>query len=250
VIDLEVSDNIATVLLNRPPVNGMSDEWVARFGEILDELARRADWKVVLVRSALKSFCGGADLKQLRQRFDRPMEEQLEAGRRYQALFSRLEALPALTIAEIGGAALGGGLELALACDLRIASARTKLGLPEVGLGLLPGAGGTQRLTWLCGRSIATRLILGAEIVSGEEALRIGLVHWAFAPEDLAQETHARAKSFASLPRAAVAAAKAAIRAAGDSRLDGFDVETEGVRTLLQSAETRSLVSAFLAKAT
>jgi enoyl-CoA hydratase len=247
-IDLGISEKIATITLNRPPVNGMNDEWVMRFHEVLDVLERRSDWNVALVRSALKVFCAGADLKQLRVRFEKPIEEQIQAGKRYQALFARIEKLPQATIAEIGGAALGGGLELAMACDLRIASSRAKLGLPEVGLGLLPGAGGTQRLTWLCGRAIALRMILAAETISGDEAARVGLINWAVEETHVAEEARSRAQRYASMPRHAVAAAKAAITAATNPGADGFAVETEGVRALLQSRETRDLVAAFLAR--
>ena len=96
-----------------------------------------------------------------------------------QRLYARIERLPQVTLAEIGGAAMGGGLELALACDLRIAAVEAKLGLPEARLGLIPGAGGTQRLTRLCGRPVAARLILGAETLDGAAARELGIVHWA-----------------------------------------------------------------------
>jgi enoyl-CoA hydratase/carnithine racemase len=249
-IELELADGIATVSLNRPPVNGMSDAWVARFHEILSELDNNALCTVILIRSALKLFCGGADLKQLQERFAQPIERQLDSGRGYQALFARLEAMPQVTIAEIDGAALGGGLELTLACDLRIASTRAKLGLPEVGLGLLPGAGGTQRLTRLCGRPVALRIILGAETISAVEAHRLGLVTWLVEDGEIASFARARAEHYAAMPHHAVAAAKAAITQALDPRVDGFALETEGVRALLASPRTQELVRAFLSRAT
>ena len=109
------------------------------------------------------------------------------AGRRLQRLAARLETAPLVTLAEIGGAALGGGFELALACDLRIAANEAKVGLPEAGLGLLAAAGGTQRLTRLVGPGIAKRLILGAETLDGAAAERLGLVQWAVPRADLPQ---------------------------------------------------------------
>lgn len=248
-IELELADAIAIVTLNRPPVNGMNDAWVARFHEILGELENSPLCNVILIRSALKLFSGGADLKQIQERFAQPIERQLEAGRGYQALFARLESMPQVTIAEIAGAALGGGLELALACDLRIASTRARLGLPEVGLGLLPGAGGTQRLTRLCGRPVALRIILGAETISGEEAHRLGLATWLVEDGEAANFARARAQHYASMPRHAVAAAKAAIAQAFDPRVDGYALETEGVRALLASPQTQQLVRAFLTNA-
>ena len=168
---LIVADRIATLTLDRAPVNAMNDAWVAGFHALLDRLDARADWSVLHIRSAHKVFSAGADLAQMRDRFTAEgLEPQLASIRDYQLLFARIEALPAVTLAEIGGAALGGGFELTLACDLRIAAQEARLGLPEVRLGLLPGAGGTQRLTRLCGRPTALRLILGAETPDGAAA--------------------------------------------------------------------------------
>lgn len=247
-IDLRVDHAVATVTLCRAPVNAMSDEWVAHFHAQLDALDARDDWSVLHVRSAQKIFSAGADLKQIAQNFSLPMEEQLDVGRRYQRLFHRIHRIPAITLAEISGRALGGGLELALACDLRVASSNAKMGLPEVTLGLIPGAGGTQRLTWLCGRAIASRLILSGEVISAEEALRVGLVQWCVAPEQIAEEAAQIASRFAAMPRHAAMGAKAAIAAAFNPAVDGFEIETEVVRTCFESENTRALVSSFLSR--
>jgi enoyl-CoA hydratase/carnithine racemase len=250
VISFEVSQAIATVTMNRPPVNGMSDGWVTNFHDVLDALQSRSDWNIVVIQSALPVFCAGADLKQFSQRFDLPIDEQLAAGIGYQRLLARIEKIPRVTIAAIAGPALGGGFELALSCDLRIASSKARLGLPEVSLGLLPAAGGTQRLTRLCGRATAARLILGAELIGTEEALRLGIVQWVFEPDAFDKEAQLIAERLARLPGHAVAAAKTAISAAAEPGDRGYDVETEGVRTLLQSEQTRSLVTAFLNRST
>src|SRR5207342_2828775 len=137
-------------------------------------------WTVLHLRSAQKVFCAGADLREVRERIDAAdgPDRMYAYVAGIQRLYSRIERLSQVTIAEIGGAAMGGGLELALACDLRIAAAEAKLGLPEARLGLIPGAGGTQRLTRLCGPALAARLILGAEIIDGAAAERLGAVHW------------------------------------------------------------------------
>src|ERR1035437_8050284 len=163
----EIADGVATVTMNRAPVNAMSDAWVAGFHALLDGLEARKDWSVLHIRSALKVFAAGADLKEMRERFEAPdgLQAQLTGVRGYQKLFARIEALEQVSLAEIGGAALGGGFELALACVLRVAAHEAKMGLPELRLGLLPGAGGTQRMTWLAGRPTALRLILGTEQV-------------------------------------------------------------------------------------
>lgn len=246
--ELSVRDRVAVLTLCRPPVNAMSAEWVAAFHARLDELEARDDWSVLHVRSAQKIFCAGADLRQVHENFGRDMQSQLDLGRGYQALFQRVQDIPAVTIAELGGATLGGGLELALSCDLRITSPRVKFGFPEVTLGLIPGAGGTQRLSWLCGRPVASRLILTGEIIDGTEAHRIGLVQWCVEPERLADEATRIAKRCAGFPRYATAGAKSAIHMAADPAADGFSRETEVVRDCFESGATRELVAAFLAK--
>jgi enoyl-CoA hydratase/carnithine racemase len=166
-----------------------------------------------------------------------------------QRLYARIERLPQVTLAEIGGAAMGGGFELALACDLRIAANEAKIGLPEVRLGLIPGAGGTQRLTRLCGPALASRLILGAEILDGTAASELGVVHWAVPRAELAQRAAETARRIAGLPAAALAASKACIAAAGHKERGGYTDELEFTRLLLSNAETRQRVTAFLAGA-
>lgn len=248
--DLDLRAGVATIAMNNPPVNAMSDGWVAGFNRLLDTLQARDDWSVLHLRSCLRVFGAGADLKEMRARFEAPdgLEAQLDAIRGYQALFARIEALPQTTLAEIGGAALGGGLELALACDLRIASHAARLGLPELGLGLLPGAGGTQRLTRLCGRAVSLRLILGAEIVGGAAAERLGLVQWSVPADALGAAAAEIARRHAALPAHAAAAAKGCIGMAANPGTAGFDAEIAQTRALLQSARTRELVGDFLAR--
>ncbi|HTW72036.1 MAG TPA: enoyl-CoA hydratase/isomerase family protein [Acetobacteraceae bacterium] len=248
--DVKVADGVATVTMDRPPVNAMSQAWVAALHSLLDELEARDAWSVLHLRSALQVFSAGADLKEMRERFATPegIEQQLEVIRGYQTLFARIEALPRVTLAEISGTALGGGFEVTLACDLRIAAQEAKVGLPELRLGLLPGAGGTQRMTRLAGRAVALRLILGAEQVDGAEAARLGLVQWAVPATELADAAAAVARRYAALPMHAAQAAKACIAAASSPGADGFNEEVEQSRGLLQTARTRDLVGAFLAR--
>jgi enoyl-CoA hydratase len=139
-ITLTHGDGIATLSLSRPPVNAVSDEFITLFDATLDELAAQSDWKVLHVRSDQKVFCAGADLVQVRERFEAPdgPDRTYRFVAKLQRLYQRLEQLPQVTLAEIGGAAMGGGLELALACDLRIVALEAKLGLPEARLGLIP----------------------------------------------------------------------------------------------------------------
>ena len=245
---LEVADCIATLVLDRPPANAINAEWTAALHGLLDGLEKRADWRVLHIRSAHSIFCAGADLKTMRERFSASNGAELVAqdARDYQKLFARIEALPQVTLAEIGGAAMGGGLELALSCDLRVAAEEAKIGLPEVRLGLLPGAGGTQRMTRLCGSAIARRLILGAEILGGAEACRLGVVQWAVPRTALATAARAHAERIAALPRDALAWAKTCIAAASLPNEAGFAEEIRATRALTSSDETRALVAAFL----
>ncbi|MSP04314.1 MAG: enoyl-CoA hydratase/isomerase family protein [Acetobacteraceae bacterium] len=247
-LDLRVADNIATITMANAPVNAMSNAWMATFHTHLDVLDRRNDWAVLHIRSALKIFCAGAELKEMRARFNTAggIKAQINVIRDYQLLYDRIESLPRVTLAEINGAALGGGFELALACDLRVAAQEAKIGLPELRLGLLPGAGGTQRMTHLAGRPTALRLILGAEQIDGTEAERLGLVQWCFPLTNLQDKTAEIARRYAALPPHAATAAKACITAATTAGEDGFAEEISQTHSLLNTEATRSLVVAFL----
>jgi enoyl-CoA hydratase len=148
---------VAIVTMEDPPANAISDAWMTSFHAAIDELLEKADCSVLHIRSALRIFAAGSNLKQTLQRMESPGAQSTQMARveRIQTLFDRIESLPMVTLAEIGGAAMGGGLELALACDLRMVAREAKVGLPEVGLGLVPAAGGMQRVTALCGRVVA-----------------------------------------------------------------------------------------------
>ncbi len=246
-LTLERAGSVAVVTLSRPPVNALDDTLIARLEAALDEIADDGDVTVLHIRSDQKAFCAGADLALMRACFATAegASAMLKIVARMQRLFERIESSPMVALAEIGGAALGGGMELALACDIRVAAAEAKLGLPEVGLGLVPGAGGTQRLTRLCGRGVANRLILGAELVDGAEAERLGLVQWTRPREQLADWTRDLAARYAALPKAAVAAAKRCIAAHG-SPGDGFAEESAATRRLYDHPDTRHRVSEFL----
>jgi enoyl-CoA hydratase/carnithine racemase len=249
-LELLLHDRVARLTLNRPPVNAISREWLATFHRLLDELSRRDDWQVLHLRSSQKVFCAGADLAEMRQQFEKPAgaEAMAETASAMQQLFARIEALPQVSLAEIGGAALGGGFELALACDLRIAAIEAKLGLPEARLGLVPGAGGTQRLTRLAGRATASRIILGCEVVDGATAASLGLAQWTIPGAEIAVYAARKAEELAELPASALAACKSCIAAAGDPRRDGFAEEIESSRRLYGEASTRERVEAFLAR--
>ena len=172
----EVKDHIARITFNRPNVlNALNRKTIEELGECLD--AARLDDSVrvvILTGSGEKAFIAGADINELAQRTPIDGKDFSLFG---QEIIHRLETLGKPSIAAINGFALGGGCELALACTMRIASRNAKLGQPEVKLGILPGYGGSQRLPRLCGKGVAHELILTGEMITAEEALRIGLVN-------------------------------------------------------------------------
>ncbi|HEU4350756.1 MAG TPA: enoyl-CoA hydratase/isomerase family protein [Burkholderiales bacterium] len=241
-ISLEREGPLAVATLARPPVNAIDEAWLARLEGMLGELQGSS---VLLLRSDQKAFCAGADLELMRSRFDSVDGRARMVGfvREIQRVFARLERLPQVTLAEIGASALGGGLELALACDLRIVAEDARLGLPEPRLGLIPGAGGTQRLPRIAGIAVAKRLILGAEVISGAQAAALGVVHWAVPASELAARARSIARDIVSLPATALAEAKACIGAH-----NGYERELEATATLLAQDETQWRVRAFLAK--
>ncbi|MCI4430390.1 MAG: enoyl-CoA hydratase/isomerase family protein [Burkholderiales bacterium] len=241
---------VLVATLSRPPVNALDDELIVQLHAVLDSAVADDGVSVLHIRSEQRVFSAGADLALIRDCFATAHgpDAMTEVVRHMQRLYQRLEAAPLATLAEIGGAALGGGLELALACDFRAAALDAQLGLPEAGLGLLPGAGGTQRLTRLCGPGVAKRLILGAEVISGEQALQLGIVQWALPREQLAASSRELAARLATLPKAALAANKRCIAAQSDPQRDGYADEIAETRKLYDHPETRLRVSAFLAR--
>jgi len=174
-VRLTYRETAAILTLNRPQaLNALSFAIIADIDAALDDVAR-SDARVLMITGAGdKAFCAGADIKELRNRDLMAQKRGAELG---QATFSKLERLPMPSIALINGYAFGGGLEIALACSFRLATANAKMGLPEIKLGLVPGYGGTQRLPRLVGEARALEMILTGRTVEAEEALRIGLVN-------------------------------------------------------------------------
>lgn len=249
-ITFDETDGIAIVTLNRPPVNAINEDWLDALGQVLDEIEDNDRIGVIWLRSRQRIFCAGADLDLMRARFGtvEGREAMVAFVRRIQQIYARIEATPIVSIAEINGAALGGGLELALACDLRIVAETAKVGLPEAQMGLLPGAGGTQRLTRCCGDAIARRLILGAEIIDGNIARQLGVAHWSVPVGKIEAFTGNLARRLAAMPHQALAACKKCIDATHQPGLDGFEIELAETGVLLASEATQTLVSRFLDK--
>jgi enoyl-CoA hydratase/carnithine racemase len=213
-VTLERDGPLAWLVLDRPDVmNALSFDTLGRLGELVAELATDREVRVVLVTGrGEKAFCAGADLKE-RKGFT---EEQTRAFvARIGDTFSAVAALPQPTVAVLNGVAYGGGLELALACDLRVAADDVKMGLTETSLAIIPGAGGTQRLPRVVGTARAKDLILTARRVAADEALSLALVDRVAPRDGLREAALALAGAIAANGPLAVAAAKEAIDVAG-----------------------------------
>lgn len=248
-IHLRHEGSVTTLVMSRPPVNAIDPAFVTGFENALDEIdARRPT--LVVIRSDQRAFCAGADLGFIRDCFDeaRGTERMLAYVRTLHQLFDRIEKLPAVTLACIQGAALGGGLELALSCDLRIAVEDAPLGLPEARVGMIPGAGGTQRLTRLVGPGIASRLILSAEVVDGREAHRLGIAQWMAGKADFDSEVARIADRIGGLSRDALAASKDCILAYFDPAVDGYKRELKKPLSLMNNEDSKARVTRFFAQ--
>jgi enoyl-CoA hydratase len=201
---------------------------------------------VVLTGAGDKAFAAGADIKYM-------SGLGVEAAREWGALGHEcgrlLETIPQPTIAAVNGFALGGGCELALACDLRYASSTARLGQPEINLGIIPGWGGTQRLARVCGLGVAKELILTGRLVGADEALRIGLVNGVHEPEELVEKTLETARLLAAKSPLALAAAKAAInRSLAGDHAANLEAEAERFGDLFASEDSKEGLIAFVEK--
>ena len=244
---VELDGGVATVTVNRPDKrNALNSQVRADILMALDYLRDDASVRVVVFTGAGdKAFVAGADIGEFAERT--PLEQrEAMTGRR---VFDEIAAFPKPTIAMINGFCLGGGCELALACDVRVASDAAKLGQPEINLGIIPGGGGTQRLPRVVGTGQAMRLILSGEIVDAAEALRIGLVDVVHPAAALRGRTMELARGMAAKSPVALRMAKAAVRAAAEMPLAaGLAYETELFVTCFGSDDKREGVAAFLEK--
>ncbi len=206
----EIKDQIAYITFNRPKVlNALNRKTVEELGDALNHAREDSSVRVLILTGAgEKSFVAGADINELAQRTPVDGKDFSLFG---QGIFHRLETMGKPSIAAINGFALGGGCELALSCTMRIASKNARLGQPEVKLGIIPGYGGSQRLARLCGKGIAHELILSGEMISADEALRIGLVNRVVEPAELIPTAESIAKKIAANAPLAVKFAMEAI---------------------------------------
>jgi enoyl-CoA hydratase/carnithine racemase len=222
-VTLEVADGVGTIRLARPPMNALDIAMQDALGEAAAEAARRSDVRAVVVYGGEKVFAAGADIKEMQAM---SYTDMVERARGLQDAFTAVARLPKPVVAAVTGYALGGGCELALCADIRVAGENAKLGQPEILLGLIPGAGGTQRLARLIGPSRAKDLIFTGRHVRADEALAIGLVDKVVPAEDVYTAALEWATALASGPAYALRAAKEAIDAGLETDLDtGLTIE-------------------------
>jgi enoyl-CoA hydratase len=244
----EKKDHIGTVTFNRPKVlNALNRQTMDELDALLTEVRADADVRVLILTGAGdKAFVAGADINELARQVPTSGRETALYG---QSVLHKLETLGKPSIAAINGFALGGGCELALACSIRLASRSAKLGQPEVKLGIIPGYGGTQRLTRLCGKGLAHELCLSGEMISAEEAQRIGLVNHVFEPGDLLPAAWALATKIAQNAPLAIQFAMEAIERGLDMPQEqGLFLEAALFGVSCATEDMREGTQAFLEK--
>lgn len=244
----EIEKGIGLITLNRPEAaNAMSIQLLTDLNECLDEVFKNREIRVVLITgSGDKAFCAGADLKERKNMNEQQVRETV---RLIGSTINRVEALPQPVIAVLNGVAFGGGLELALACDLRIASSEAKMGLTEVSLGIIPGAGGTQRLPRLIGLGKAKELIYTARRITASEALEINLINEVVEKEDLLQRATELAREIAKNAPLSLIQAKTAINKGIEVDLTtGLKIEELAYNELLYTEDRMEGLVAFQEK--
>lgn len=244
-ITLQIVDRTAILTINREAkLNALNKETIGELKDALAEISTNDEaWGVLLTGAGEKAFVAGADIQEF---MDKSKAEASELSRFGHELMDSLATFPKPTIAAINGFALGGGLELALGCHLRIASTNAKMGLPEVSLGLIPGYGGTQRLAQLVGRGKALEMLLTGDMITAQDALQWGLVNHVVEQDALIAKAQEILQKMYSRSKTALAAAIRAVNATNDPR--GFEAEIEAFGQCFGEPDFQEGVSAFLEK--
>jgi enoyl-CoA hydratase len=243
-VRLEVDEGVGVIRLDRPPMNAINEELTEELASAAAEAARREDVGAVVIWGGERVFAAGADVKMMADMSPGEVKPMI-AG--LQDVFSQVEEIPKVTIAAVTGYALGGGCELAMCADLRFAAEDARLGQPEILLGIIPGAGGTQRLPRLVGVARAKDLIYSGRHVSAGEAKEIGLVDQVHPKEEVFDRSTETARRYAKGPQAALRAAKTAINwgARGDVRT-GIVLEREVFADLFATEDQKAGMRSFL----
>jgi enoyl-CoA hydratase/carnithine racemase len=245
-VDVQIEAGVAVLTIDRPPANALDLALLDELSGLFAAYGRDPEVKAVILTARGSIFVAGADLKLMSSLGAEGFERFVSAAQR---ACDTIEACSVPTIAALNGAALGGGLEMALACDIRFASATAKMGLPEAKLGLLPAAGGTQRLSRVLTKGRALELLYTGAVVDAVTAEALGLVERVTAPEALLPEALEFAAGLANVPRHALAAIKRCVLAGRNGGMDvGLRTEAREVLDLYTSAETQDCISAFVEK--
>ena len=245
---MEVENEIAVVTINRPKsLNALNSETLAELNTCLAEIEGRTDIKVVILTgSGSKSFVAGADISEM---VNATPAEGRAMGLLAREAFGRLENMPQVTIAAVNGFALGGGCEISMACDIRVAAENAKFAQPECGLGILPGFGGTQRLARLVGKGRAKEMIFPCDMIDAQDAYRIGLANHVVPQEELLDYCKAMAGRIMKNAPYAVSLAKQVINSGADMDLDnGLKLEANIFGLSFSTEDKKEGMTAFLEK--
>jgi enoyl-CoA hydratase len=246
-VNYVVEEGIAIVTINYPPVNALDQKTVRELGEVVDELEKKPEAKIIILTGAGdKAFIAGGDITVF-SGLDKEAAEKFALS--IQSVLSKMEESRKVVICAINGLALGGGCEVAMGCDIRIASEKAKLSQPEVNLGVMPGAGGTQRLPRLVGKGRAMELVFTTDMIGAEEARAMGLVNHVVPPASLMDEAKKMAKKILSKGPIAIAMTKRAIHEGLEMELkEGLKLEAKLFGDLFETYDMREGVKAFLEK--
>jgi enoyl-CoA hydratase/carnithine racemase len=250
-IRAEVTDKIAVLTIDHPPVNSFNSQVVTELEEAIDGLLANDEVKAIIITGGgTNAFVAGADIPEIKDLFESADEAAAaEFGEQGHRTFFKIERSPKPVIAAINGFCLGGGLELAMACHMRICSDRARLGQPEINLGIIPGWGGTQRLPRLVGKGKAIEMILTGDMITAQEAYRIGLVNKVVPAGAVLKEAQGLARKIVSKSKFPAAAALQAISQGLEVTIDeGLKIETQEFGKLTDTEDAREGVSAFLEK--
>jgi enoyl-CoA hydratase/carnithine racemase len=249
-IRTEVADRIAVLTIDHPPVNSFNTQVTTELDQAIDELFADDEVKaIVITGGGTNAFVAGADIPEILKLLDQPGGLGV-ASEQGQGLFLKIEKATKPVIAAINGVCLGGGLELAMACHMRVCSSAVRMiGQPEIDLGIIPGWGGTQRLARLVGKGKAVELILTGDRINAQEAYRLGLVNKVVPAEAVLKEARGLARKIASKSKVPVAAALRAITEGLTVSIEeGLKIEAEEFGRLANTEDAREGVSAFLEK--
>lgn len=245
-LQLSKEGAISVITINRPPANAMSYSLIIELDELFDQIAKDAETRVVVIHGEGRFFSAGADIKEFTQVSEQQLHDQTMS---VHEIFRKIETFEKPVIAAIHGAALGGGLELAMSCHIRYVASNAKLGLPELNLGLIPGYGGTQRLPSHVGLAKAAELMFTSESLTGEEAVQWGLANAHFPEAELYESVLAKANKIAEKSPIALKSAIDLLRLGDAPNLrETLEAEAQHFAGCFKSEDAKEGITAFVEK--